>query len=261
MRSGMFRVMVVDDERLVRQGITDNTEWARIGCQLVAEAGNGLEGIKTALEAEPDLIISDIRMPGMNGLEMMEEIRKHLPEVRVIFLTAYSDFSYAQQAIRLGAGDYVLKPFEDGVLEKAIERVLSAAEEENFREISSGDDELNLSIALKSKGECENRYVAMAISYIAAHFQEAGLGVKEIAEHLNVSEGHIMRLFKKETDISMAAYITRYRMRVAMHLLGDVKHRVYEVAAMVGYQDISYFSSTFKKIVGVSPSEYQSSVG
>ena len=248
----MIRVMVADDENLVRKGIVNGTDWQLIGCEVVAEASNGEEGLEKALEFKPDLIVSDIRMPKMDGLEMAEKVLEKLPKVKVVFLTAYGDFAYAQQAIRLGACDYILKPFEDGELEAAIQRLI----QQNLLAGSSVRAE-DL-IPLKGCHDIENKYIQNAIEYIEKHYMEPGISIGEIAEALALSEGYLSRLFKSETDYSINTYITRYRIRIAAQLLDDVQNKVYEVAELVGYQDIAYFSTTFKKLTGVAPSQYQS---
>ena len=182
---------------------------------VVAEAANGEEGLEAIHKYRPDLVICDIRMPKMDGIEMVTELRNEGNETYVIFLTAYDDFAYAQNAVKLGASDYLLKPFEDGE----------------------------------------------AMNYIMEHYADSDIGVRKIAESLGLSEGHLSHTFKKETEYTINAYITRYRVRVAMKLLQNCRYKVYEVAEMVGYKDITYFSTIFKKIAGVTPSEYQDRIG
>ena len=99
------RVMIVDDEKYVRMGIKNETDWALIGCEVVAEASNGIEALEAAEVTRPDLVISDIRMPKMDGLELAEQLMAKLPGIKIIFLTAYDEFEYARQAVRLGVSD------------------------------------------------------------------------------------------------------------------------------------------------------------
>ena len=115
----MYKVIVIDDEMLVRRGIVMETDWQGLNCVVVAEAGNGIEGLEAVRKYHPDLLICDIRMPKMDGIEMLKELRAEGNDVSVIFLTAYSDFSYAQSALKLFASDYLLKPFGDGELDWA----------------------------------------------------------------------------------------------------------------------------------------------
>lgn len=250
----MTSVLIVDDEKYVRLGIKSETDWALIGCEVVGEASNGKEALELADELGPDLVISDIRMPKMDGIELAAKLLEKHPNTRIIFLTAYNEFEYARQAIRIGVSDYLLKPFDDGELEASIQRLLHLHSNADIQE-----SELeNSLIPIKSKDEIQNKYVITAIEYIMDHYPDTNFSIGKLAESMGVSEGHISRLFKAETDISINNYLTRYRIRKAMDYLKDVQVKVYEVAEKSGYQDIAYFSNTFKKLVGKSPSDYQS---
>lgn len=250
----MLKVLVVDDEVYVRKGIVLETDWAALDCMVVAEAENGVQGLEAAHKYQPDLIISDIRMPQMDGLEMLAELRQEGSQVRVIFLTAYGEFSYAQNAIKLLASDYLLKPFEDGELEATVTRVREQIEQE--RKAKETEKRGDPPLLVRKSGD-KSKYIEEALAYISQHFGDDKISVGVIAESIGISEGHLSHLFKKETDYTVMAYITRCRIQAAMKLLSNCRYKVYEVAEMVGYRDITYFSSTFKKLVGVSPSEYQ----
>ncbi len=249
----MTKVLIVDDEKYVRMGIRSETDWALIGCEVVAEASNGEEALLMADEFRPDLVVSDIRMPKMDGIALAEKLLEKYPGTKVIFLTAYNEFEYARQAIRIGVSDYLLKPFQDGELEASIQRLLHLHPN---APASSKELEENL-IPLKKKEDISNRYVQTAIAYIEEHFAEMDFSVTGLAQSMGVSDGHISRLFKAETDVSINNYLTKYRIRMAMDYLKDVQVKIYEVAEKVGYQDIAYFSNTFKKLVGRTPSDYQ----
>lgn len=248
----MYKVIVIDDEILVRRGIVMETDWNALDCIVVAEAANGLEGLLAVHKYNPDLIISDIRMPKMDGLEMLRTLREEENDVSVIFLTAYGEFSYAQSALKLLASDYLLKPFGDGELEKTVKQTLEKRKRAQKR---NGETE-EIPNLIRQSGD-KSKYVMGALAYITEHYQEPDISVGAIAGYLGISEGHLSHTFKKETDYTVASYITRIRMREAMKLLGDCRNKVYEVAEAVGYRDIAHFSATFKRIVGISPSEYQ----
>ena len=250
----MYKVIVIDDEMLVRRGIVMETDWQALNCVVVAEAGNGIEGLEAVRKYHPDLLICDIRMPKMDGIEMLKELRAEGNDVSVIFLTAYSEFSYAQSALKLLASDYLLKPFGDGELEQAVNNALEKRKRTQEKLENSKDEPLPELVL--NKGD-KSKYVMAAVDYISAYYGDPELCVAEIAEHLGISEGHLSHTFKRETDYTVAAYITRVRMRTAMKLLNDCRNKVYEVAEQVGYRDIAHFSSSFKRIVGVTPSEYQ----
>ena len=229
----MMRVMVVEDEEMIRKGIVMAVDWAALDCIVVGEAANGEQALAVAEDCQPTLIITDLKMPKMDGLEMVRRLREAGSRAYVIILTAYDSFAYAQTAIRLGAVDFLLKPFHDGDLENAVlalqKRIAAqtAPQPEPLPGVKPGP---------------KSRYV------------------REAAAQLGLSEGHLSHLFKKETDMTLGAYLTRCRIQKAMALLREGKLKVYEVAEACGYRDITYFSGTFKKITGKTPSEYQDSL-
>lgn len=245
----MQKVLVVEDEELIRKGIVLAVDWAALDCVVAAEAANGLEGLEKAEECQPDIIVTDLKMPKMDGLEMIEKLRDRGCDAYVIILTAYDSFTYAQQALRLGAVDFLLKPFHDGDLENAVlrlqKKLAKKAElpEVKLPEVRSG---------------AKSRYVQEAMDCMAKSCGDPSLSISQIAGTLGLSEGHLSHLFKKETGITVGAYLTRCRIQKAMGLLRQGKMKVYEVAESCGYRDITYFSGTFKKMTGMSPSEYQS---
>lgn len=244
----MLKVLIVDDEAVVRRGIVLGIDWAARGCVLAGEASNGEEGLAAVERYSPSLIITDVRMPRMDGIEMLSRLRERGNRARVILLTAHSDFAYAQSAVKLGADDYLLKPFRNEELIAAIDKVRRKERELTVRVPGDG-----LSLA---KGD-KSKYVLQALQYISLHYADEDISITAIAQHLQVSEGHLSHVFKKETGYTVINYLTQYRIHRAMELLRDCRRKVYEVAGEVGYRDVTYFGSTFKKLVGVSPSEYQ----
>ena len=244
----MLKVVVIEDEELVRRGIVMAVDWASVDCKVVGEASNGEAGLEEIRRLRPDIVVTDIRMPRMDGLEMLRRLREEGCGVSVILLTAYSDFSYAQAALKLGAVDYLLKPFHDGELEAAVIKLRRRMEAEGSGTAPA--------LPERKKGD-KSKYVLQAMDYIGQHYGDQNISVGEIAQHLGLSESHLSHLFRKETDYTLLNYLTRYRIHKAMELLRDCRTKVYEVAERVGYRDITYFSATFKKVTGMSPSEFQ----
>lgn len=249
----MYKVIVVEDETVVRRGIILTIDWTSLGCVIAGEAANGEEGAALADRLSPDIIVTDVKMPRMDGVEMITKLRGQGCRARFIILTAYGDFKYAQSALRLGVSDYLLKPLKDGDLEQAILHIRSQIEER-----PDTGDETSVAPVLRfhSDKSSKNKYVEEAAQYIREHYRE-DITISTVAGYLEISEGYLSRVFKKETDYTFTSYLTYYRMQVAMSLLKDCRVKVYEVADQVGYSDTAYFSAQFKKIVGVSPSEYQ----
>lgn len=284
----MNRVLVVEDEEMIRKGIVLTVDWKALDCEVAGEAANGEEGLAAAERLKPDIIITDLKMPKMDGIAMLTELRKRGCTSKVIILTAYNSFSYARSALRLGAVDFLLKPYHDGELEEAILRLRELYPEDEAEEAAGeaaagsgtadpGASETAVGTVSGSAGEAGaggtgkaedalpvpelwdgqgSRYVRQAVAYIREHYSDPDICVSEIAGALGISEGHLSHMFKKETGGTILFWMTRCRIREAIRLLKEGRMKIYEVAEAAGYRDIAYFSSTFKRITGHSPSEY-----
>lgn len=260
----MIKVLVVEDEYMVRHGIIETLDWQSMGCSVIAEAANGMQGYDLIMELQPDLVITDIRMPYMDGVTMVLKLRENGCRAQFIMLSAHSDFGYAQSAIRVGACDYLLKPLKDEELKKAIARIFEPGVRADQEESEAVYDR-NRSSERKNQAfgpwellnaKPENRYVLQAIQYIKKHYSEE-ISICDVADYLKISEGYLSRVFKKETHCTFTNYLSYYRISEACELLKNCRVKVYEVAEKVGYSDTAYFSTLFKKLTGISPSEYQ----
>ena len=247
----MYKVVVVEDETMARKGIILTIDWSALGCVVVGEAANGEEGAALVARLAPDIVVTDVKMPRMDGVEMITKLRAEGCTAKFIILTAYSDFKYAQSALRLGVSDYLLKPLKDGELEDVVRHIQG---QEQNREAQAAEDAPVF--RLNPVKNTKNKYVEQAVQLIREHYRE-DINISTVAGELEISEGYLSRVFKKETDYTFTSYLTLYRMKIAMNLLKDCRVKVYEVAEQVGYSDTAYFSAQFKKVTGISPSEYQ----
>ena len=241
----MNRVVVVEDETMARKGIILTIDWSALGCVVVGEAANGEEGAALVERLSPDIVVTDVKMPRMDGVEMIAKLRENGCQAKFIILTAYSDFKYAQSALRLGVSD--------GELELVVRRI--QGQEEALESKAAKERDMPV-FRLNPVKNTKNKYVEQAVQLIREHFRE-DINISTVAGELEISEGYLSRVFKKETDYTFTSYLTRYRMKKAMSLLKDCRVKVYEVAEQVGYSDTAYFSAQFKKLIGISPSEYQ----
>jgi two-component system response regulator YesN len=255
----MWKVIIIEDEPLTRQGIMMTVDWKHYGAMIVGDAGTAEDGLSLIRKHQPDIIITDIRMGEMTGIEMLTQARKEGSEAEFIVISAYSDFAYAQQALRAGAAEYLLKPFAIEELEEAVATVIGHLEKRNRRPDSEIEELLPIRQNL-SKG-AKNKYVELALDYIEEHYVDPDLTISDIAEALEISEGYLSRMFRKETEYTLVNYLTRYRLREAAKRLTDIRVKVYEVAYQVGYLDTAYFSALFKRFYGMTPSEYQERSG
>ena len=169
---------------------------------VVGEASNGEEALAAVERYAPSLIITDLKMPKMDGIEMLRQLRERGNRAYVIILTAYDSFSYAQSALRLGAVDFLLKPFHDGELEQAVQAL------RRRMEVQEEGGAAAPPIPGLKKGD-KSKYVLQAMDYIGQHYHDPNITVGEIAQHLGLSEGHLSHTFKKETDYTCLLYTSR----------------------------------------------------
>ena len=250
----MIKVLVIDDEPLQRQGIVRLTPWNDFDAKVIGSAGSGMEGILLAREHRPDLVIVDIKMPGLSGLDVIAHLREEL-EAEYIILSGYGEFEFAQQAIALGVCAYLLKPLDDDDLAAAM-RQAAARIERRHRELYAGAEENSVHAYINLPQEEPVRgYLLHAVRHIEEHMADP-LTVREVAGELGLSVSYLHKLFAR-CGTSFSAYLTDCRLQRAQRMLREGDEKIYAVAAACGYQDTRYFSKIFQKHMGVKPTEYR----
>lgn len=245
-----MRVIIVEDEAILRQGLVRTLPWSEMGCEIVGEAGNGLEGLALLRELQPDAVITDIKMPQLDGLAMLRAARDEGCTAAAVILTSYAEFSYAQEAMRLGSVDYLLKPVE----EKELAAVLAKIRPGKKAGASTAGDSLADWPALLTAARRQNSYVSRAVSEILAHYSEH-ISIEDLAEHAGLSASYLSRKFKEVTGHTFGELLAARRIEAALQLLqGD--YRIYEIAEKVGFHDYKNFCLVFKKYMQRTPKEY-----
>jgi YesN/AraC family two-component response regulator len=265
----MFKVLLIDDEEIVREGLRLTVNWQSLGCGIEAEACDGEEGIKLIKLIKPDIIFTDIRMPGIDGLNMISQIKSLIPECKIIILTGYRDFEYAQEAIRVGAFRFILKPSKTDEITQAITEAVdqlkkSRVSMENLNNISKKIKELygiktddNSITKLDNKDINKSSYlVKKAIDFMKENYKN-DISLSKTAEILFISTWHLSKILKKETGSTFVDLLNEIRINEAKKLLIESNCKIYEVSEMVGFEDVSYFTRLFKKLVGLTPMEYK----
>ena len=397
----MLKMMIADDEPKIRRDLRESADWENIGIAVVGEAEDGEIALRMAEETRPDILLVDINMPFLNGLEFISRIRQILTESKIIIITVYDDFDYAQQAVRLQIFDYILKPIDRDQLLGTIERAKGALENgRTFRQhllrtdrqlkknigslrrkflldlangrLTVGEaedqaaffqvpsdrpygimavrvlDKISLDNAQEAwdrklllyavqnivkdlvsafqpndilldekenilvlspvsdpaqwesaREEIENtvgkclRYIAVAAaaihesglaticdayrnliaelqercectpivilirSYMEENFCNPDLSLQEAAEKIRISPSYLSKVLKKEIGLSFIDFLTQLRIKKAIQLMKDPCEKIREIAEKVGYSDQHYFSTAFKKVLGISPAEYR----
>jgi len=239
-----MKLIIVDDEPKIRNGLIKLLN-AREDWQVCGAFEDAPAALKALYDLAADVIITDIKMPEVSGLELIRQIRERNQQIRIIILSGYSNFAYAQKAIELGVTRYLLKPTNP----KELIAVLSAIEKELAAPVLPEPE---------SQGETEvgNLLVTRAIQYIEVHYG-GKISLQNMARELHLSPNYLCELFKRHTGKNLMEYVTEYRMTKAAVYLNHVEYKVSDVAKMVGYKEAKYFSSAFKKAYGMTPMEYR----
>ncbi len=245
----MYKVVIIDDEPIIVEGLTKAVDWKSLQCTVAGSAPDGLAGMKLIRDVNPDIVITDICMPGLSGLKMIAGLRSEYPDMQITILTGYREFEYAREAISLGVTRLLLKPSKMDELLEAVRTMcdkLSAAgygvnEPENI--------------------EANSFIVKNALNFMREHYAEK-LQLSRVAEEIYVSQWHLSKLLNRETGQSFSELMNGIRIEKAKELLQkDPSLRISDIAEAVGFQDLPHFSRVFKKTTGVSANEYRNSPG
>ncbi|WP_371362577.1 putative response regulatory protein [Sporomusa rhizae] len=263
----MLKVLIVEDEEIIRRGLVYTIDWLSMHCMVIGSAANGKEGLAMLRRYEPDIVLVDILMPEMNGIEMLEAAQSlDIKPFKSIILTSYTNFEFARKAIYLQATDYLLKPVDEDELRNTVDRIRARLEESkaysNIIALTKKNDIEQLvdwDVYL-NKDNLKNSYVAQALYKIRDHYDEK-ISIDSIAEELHVSASYLSRKFKEATSHTFLELLMRYRIQKAICLLKKGTYRVYEVSDMTGFSDYKNFCVVFKKYTKTSPTEFMKQSG
>ena len=265
----MIRLLIADDEKLEREALAELVQ-RRFERDVVLEvAENGRKAADTAVLWGADLILMDIEMPGMSGLDAARAVLAQRPSCRVIFVTAYSLFQYAHEAVHLGACDYLLKPVDPDELEASVRRAMRQIEtERKLEELAAAQPQPEQTEteeeAEDAPEESENSQTALVMAHVRRYLEDNymfDLSLDSVGEILHISPAYLSAQFKKYQKMNFLDCLTELRINAAKELLADPFRSSAEVASMVGYEDASYFARAFKKRTGMTPTQYRRQVG
>lgn len=256
----MAGIVLADDEPFIRQGFL-TIDWEAEGFELLGVGSNGLEALELARATKPNIVLTDIRMPGMDGIALMRTIRAETPDIKVILLTAYHEFEYARAAVESGAAGFVLKPSDPEDILQACRKAKRDVEQHLARD--QREHELRRQLKAYSSvmrdsllpGEADirsNEIIAKALHEMEADYDKE-LTIAAVAERVHLSPVYLSRLFKKETGETFSDMLLHIRLRRAVELIKDRNIRIFEIAERVGFKDARYFGQVFRKHLGSSP--------
>ena len=222
-----YQLLIVDDEVLIRKALSQYIDWESLNCVVHATASNGKEAIKIIEENKIDIVITDVKMPLIDGIELSRYICKNHPNITTVILSGYAEFEYAQSAIQYHVSQYLLKPISKEKIMSCIKDIVKQKATE-----LPADDSMNTA-------------------------ETADMTLETIAESVHSNASYLSRIFKKEVGTSVITYITDLRIKKAKDLLEHSDLKTFEISDAVGIHDPAYFSVLFKKYTGMSPKSYR----
>ena len=255
----VYKVLIAEDEKFLLQGLTKYMDEIGDRFQVVGTAYNGKIALEMLKELRPDILIADIRMPVLDGLELIKQANLLERPPHTIITSGYDDFRLAQTAIKLGVSDYLLKPITKNNLENTLNTLA------NKLDILMDKSELEAFETLEAAGGLKEKSVTYGLAseieeYLRSRFSSQ-FTLEELARRYHITPAYLSRIFKKAYDMPPLAYLTIIRIEKSKQLIAsrpDLGFRV--IAELVGYPDAHYFSKLFKKTTGMTLSEYKESI-
>ena len=249
MNTQTFKVIVAEDEVLLLNNLVSKINNSDLGFEVIGKAQTGKQALDLVKKLSPDLIITDIKMPLMDGITFLENVHQRFPHIYSIILSGFSDFEYAKSAIQLQVSEYLLKPIDPDELYNALFKIKTKLEVEQ----SSYSDIFNESMTRKTSEQ-----IALALKEYILHNYTTDINLNLIANNMNYSSGYLTKIFFQSYETTPSKYIISLRISKAKHLLSyNHELSIKQIGEIIGYHDQGYFSRIFKKQTGVSPFEYR----
>lgn len=253
----MYSILIVDDEPIIRRGIKTFIDFNKYGISNVYEAEDGNSASKVFSEILPDLVLLDINMPFKDGLTIAEEFKNIKKETKIAIITGYDYFEYAQKALKIGVEDYILKPVSKKDINEIITKLIYELNQEKkhievekiINKISNNENTDNQTV--------NSKYRDIILKKFEENYSNVSFNLNSLADNMNLSSGYLSSLFKSLFGIPFQDYLNNIRMEKAKLLLLTTDLKNYEISDQIGFDNVYYFNSKFKKTFGVTPKEFK----
>lgn len=244
-----YKLIIADDELTIRNGLARLIPTFGLPIELAGTAADGREALYLIERVRPELMLLDINMPHIGGLELLERVFSEVPESKAIIISGYDQFEYARRALQLGVFDYLLKPVNKEVLKNTL---LSAV-----RSLDQRQKELSV-LSDQSVPAESGDLIERALRHLHSRLNDPELSLSALAESMHVSSAYLSRGIKQRTGETFSGCVTRLRMEQAKELLASSESvPIFDVAERVGYTSQHYFCRIFKEYTGKTPSEWR----
>jgi len=241
----MYKVIIIDDEPWTIIDIEQTLPLEKLGFYIVASFRDPLAALVSIIKEKPDLIITDIRMPNMSGIELMQKIRAQNIICEIVIISGYGEFEYAQKAIQYGASGYCLKPLNPKDAFETLKAVKDRLDKKYESNIVDNISDVELHF---------DNFDQM-VNYIDTHFSEI-MTLKSLANKFHLNPNYCCLLFNKYKKMTFSQYLTNIRLTEAKNLLENTSYPLDKISALVGFSDYFYFSKVFKKYNNFPPKDY-----
>jgi len=238
-----IKLLIADDEDTIRNGIAKYIQLHTDRFEKIYLASNGQEAVDIIFRDKPDIMFLDVQMPLLDGIEVMQEAKHADILPYTMILSGYDEFKYCQQALRLGAKEYLLKPVRSSDILQMVNRAAD--------ELFGTQEDVQIEPA-----EEKNRLVELAKKYMEENYYK-NLMLVDVSQKVGISAGYLSTLFQRQLSKGFVDYLNEIRIEHACIYLKQSYLKTYEIAYKVGFKDEKYFSKVFKKLKGQSPSEYR----
>lgn len=239
----MYNLIIADDEPRIREGLLSLYPWEEWGFHLCGAFENGKKVWDYLARCKTDVLLTDVKMPVMDGIELLRKISENHIKIRSVLLSGYNDFEFLRQAIVYGAKDYILKPVKPEQLSATFLRLREEL-----------DKECNNYTQPPSEGYYD-KIVFSVMKYVQENPRTANL--EEAALRVSLSQNYLSTVFKQKTGQNFLEYVIGYKMQVAAQMLQDISLKTYDVAYELGYDNPKNFSRAFKQFYGKTPREFR----
>lgn len=252
----MYRLLIVDDEPRIRNGLCNYFPWDEVGFEVAGEAENGVKALAFIQNQPVDVILCDIKMPVMSGIDLAKELFDRKSRIKIIFLSGHKEFEYAQKALVYGVKNYILKPTRHYELFEVFSAL--KLEMDSEQPMSSANSSNAAGLPEDTGGTSTDKVIQSIKNYVNEHYRDATL--EEAAGMIHMNLYYVSKLFKKRTGQNFSDYVISVKMKKSTELLSDFNYMTYEVGYLVGYESYKNFARTFKKHFGQSPRQYRDSL-
>lgn len=248
----MYKLIIVEDEYEIRIGLSNYFPWAEIGFNIVGQFENGKKALEYIEKNPVDVLLSDIKMPIMTGLDLIKIIYTNKLNIKTVLISGYRDFDFAQKALKYRVKNYIVKPTIYSEVVEVFTAIKKELDEEQYTSIQPQSENI-----IVEENNQQGGIIKTIKCYIKQNYKDVTL--EDIAKLVYMNPYYLSKFFKQKSGQNFSDYLTEIKMKKAIELMSDLSYKTYEISLMIGYKNPKNFSRAFKNYYGKSPSEYRNS--